>query len=118
MRNLVFSIFLVPFLALSQSVNDVDTKGNKQGIWQKTYNNGTIRYKGQFKDNIPYGIFNYYYSTGELEIEKEFFHSGEASATHMFYKDGQLKASGLYVNELKDSTWNYYNNDNNQINSY
>ena len=24
-------------------------------------------------------------------------------------QNGQLKASGIYVNELRDSTWNYYN---------
>mgnify|MGYP001391287113 CR=1 FL=1 len=26
-------------------------------------------------------------------------------------KNGKLKAAGLYVNELKDSTWNYFNTD-------
>ena len=30
---------------------------------------------------------------------------------YIFYKNGNLKASGLYVNEIKDSTWNYYNRD-------
>ena len=30
---------------------------------------------------------------------------------HIFYKDGSLKTSGLYVGKLKDSTWNYYNRD-------
>ena len=89
----------------------IDNQGNKQGIWSKSYTNGSIRYRGQFKDNIPYGIFNYYYVTGELEAKKEFFHNGLAAATHIFYQDGALKVSGLYANDLKDSTWNYYNND-------
>ena len=73
--------------------------------------NGNVRYKGQFIDNKPQGLFYYYYDSGELKAEKEFFHDGEAAATYFFYKNGALKSSGLYVRELKDSTWNYYNRD-------
>ena len=46
-----------------------------------------------------------------IQLEKEFFHNGLAAATYIYYKNGNLKASGLYVNEQKDSTWNYYNRD-------
>ena len=94
----------IPFLGLTQTFNKIDLNGLKQGIWEKTFDNGTLRYKGQFKNNNPDGIFMYYYRSGELQAEKEFFHSGKAAATHIFYKNGKLKASGLYVNELKDST--------------
>ena len=111
MQKFFFLMLCIPFFASSQSINNLDKKGYKQGVWTKNYSNGSIRYKGQFKDNIPYGIFFYYYSTGEIQAEKEFFHEGEAAATHIFYKKGQLKAAGLYVNELKDSTWNYFNKD-------
>jgi len=111
MIKLFFLVLCIPFFAFTQSINNVDAKGHKQGIWIKTHNNGSIRYKGQFRDNIPYGVFKYYYSTGEIQAEKEFFHKGEAAATHIFYKKGQLKASGLYVNELKDSIWNYLSKD-------
>ena len=48
------------------SINDIDINGNKQGIWKKTYNNGLIRYKGQFKDNKPQDLFLYYYSLNIL----------------------------------------------------
>ena len=83
----------------------------KQGIWKKNYDNGNVKYEGNFIDNNPVGIFNYYYKTGELKLTKEFFHNGKAAATHIYYKDGKLKASGLYVEQLKDSTWNYLNKD-------
>ena len=42
---------------------------------------------------------------------KKYFHQGQAAATHFFYKNGTLKSAGIYVNELKDSTWNYYDQD-------
>ena len=111
MKKLALLLFCIPLFSFSQSINEIDASGKKQGVWQKTYESGKLRYKGQFYNDIPYGLFYYYYPSGELQVEKEFFHNGLAAATHIFYKNGKLKASGLYVNELKDSTWNYYNND-------
>ena len=108
--RIIFILFaFLPFLAFSQNINKVDVKGKKQGQWIKNYKNKKIRYSGQFKDDIPQGIFKYYYKSGELQATKEFFHNGVAAATHFYYKNSKLKASGLYVNEKKDSTWNYYN---------
>lgn len=108
--KLIFFLLFFPIFVSSQNVNHIDNDGLKQGLWKKKYPNGVIRYKGTFKDNIPTGIFLYYYSTSELRVEKEFFQK-EKAAAHFFYKNGELKASGLYINQQKDSTWNYYNHD-------
>ena len=94
---IVFFILFLPFLVVSQEINTVDKNGQKQGAWLKYYNNGNLKYQGQFKDNKAYGLFFYFYNTGELKAEKEFFHNGEAAATHFFYKDCTLKSAGLYV---------------------
>ena len=111
MKIFLFIIFSISISLNAQDINQINVDGQKQGIWKKNYENGKLRYSGQFNNDIPTGIFYYYYKSGELQLEKEFFHNGLAAATHMFYKNGALKASGLYVNELKDSTWNYYNRD-------
>ena len=111
MYQLFIFFFFLSTTVFSQGINQVDASGLKQGKWKKSYENGSLRYEGFFKDNNPVGIFTYYYPSSEVYIEKEFFHNGEAAAAHFFYKSGALKASGLYVNELKDSTWNYFNTD-------
>ena len=87
MKKILFFLLLIPFLSFTQTINEVDANGLKQGVWKKMHNNGNLRYSGQFKNNIPLGIFMYYYSSGELQAEKEFFHKGEAAATHLFYKN-------------------------------
>ena len=76
------------------NINQIDINGKKQGDWIKYDDNGKLRYKGQFIDDIPSGVFKYYYDTGELKLEKEYFHKGSAAATHIFYKNGDIKASG------------------------
>ena len=49
MQSVCFYIFfLIPFLSISQSINYVDNFGMKQGMWQKKYNNGNVRYEGFF----------------------------------------------------------------------
>ena len=101
MKKLLLFLFCIPFLSFAQEVNHTDVDGNKQGVWTKSYKNGKVRYKGQFKNDKPFGLFYYYQISGELQAEKKFFHNGTAAATHIFYKGGELQAAGLYVNELK-----------------
>ena len=55
----IFSIFT--FFLFSQDLNKTDANGKKQGDWKKYYENGFVRYQGQFKDDKPVGTFNYYY---------------------------------------------------------
>ena len=111
MKKLLLFLFCIPFFVFSQTINQIDSKGLKQGNWEKTYENGNRKYEGNFKDDIEQGIFKYYYKTGELKGKKEFFHKGKAASSHFYSKKGKLIASGLYVSQKKDSTWNYYNTD-------
>ena len=68
MKKILFFLLLIPFLSLSQTINEVDTKGLKQGVWKKMHTNGNLRYSGQFKNDNPSGIFLYYYSSVELQV--------------------------------------------------
>ena len=87
MKQFLLYLLLMPFFSISQTINEIDKDGEKQGIWSKNYKNKNVRYKGQFKDDKPKGLFFYYYDSGELKAEKEFFHDGAAATTHLFYKD-------------------------------
>ena len=74
MKNIFLYICIIPIVCVSQTINEIDSNGNKQGVWSKYYKNGNLRYKGQFRNDKPEGLFFYYYDTGELKVEKEFFH--------------------------------------------
>ena len=79
MKHLTLLLLLFPLLALSQDINNVDINGYKQGKWLKKHNNGNIKYKGQFTDDKPFGLFYYFYENGKLKAEKKFFHNGQAA---------------------------------------
>ena len=56
MRFLLFFLLIFPFFCSAQNINQIDSKGMKQGLWKKTYDNGNIRYKGNFIDDKAEGI--------------------------------------------------------------
>ncbi len=102
---------LLSVAALAQPAmvpNEVDANGKKQGKWQKLYDDGKVRYQGQFKDDIPVGMFKYYYKKGQLQATINHFDNGKRSAAHMYYPNGEYKAVGLYYEEKKDSLWKYF----------
>jgi antitoxin component YwqK of YwqJK toxin-antitoxin module len=84
----------------------VDSKGLKQGHWIKK-ENGIKKYDGYFKDDKPVGLFTHYFSTGSIKATAD--HRGNGVVySKLFHLNGKLKASGKFINEKKDSTWSFY----------
>lgn len=102
---LVFS-FQIP--SYSQEINQVDDMGRKQGQWLKTYVSGVTKYKGQFRNDQPYGEFTYYHESGEIKAFTQFSDDGIIAFTKLFNQNGKLLSEGKYINQLRDSTWNFY----------
>ncbi len=114
MKNLLLIIFTCfTLFVFSQEENQTDAKGKKQGLWKKYHPNGMIRYKGNFKDDQPIGEFIYFYDTGKLQVK--ITHFGTESYANNYYETGELKATGKYENQLKDSVWTYYDTDGYKI---
>ena len=106
---------LMAVLAIAQpstgGPNSTDAQGRKQGAWTKTWENGTVRYVGQFKDDQPIGTFKHYDEEGKLTTIQEHDAGGKVSRARHFHPNGTLMANGKYVDRTKDSTWNYYGED-------
>ena len=110
----LFKIFIFSFLSLitvavsAQDFNQTDANGLKQGKWKKSYSNDRVRYQGQFKDDKPYGLFQYYYDNGKLQATNN--HIGDGTvANHVYHKNGKIKAKGIFREQKKDSLWQYFN---------
>ncbi|MBN2637580.1 MAG: hypothetical protein JXR65_00670 [Bacteroidales bacterium] len=114
--NLTISFLIFSFFSLAgnevfaQNINQTDAQGRKQGKWVKEYTNGAVRYKGQFKNNMPYGTFTYYFPTGSVKAVSVYSNNGNSVYTKTFRLSGKKLAEGKFVDRKKDSTWTYYDN--------
>ena len=107
---ITFSLVNASVSSLFAQLNEIDANGLKQGNWKKTYENGAIRYEGQFKDDKPSGLFKYFCKNGKLKATNNHLNDGISVAHHSYHENGKIKAKGVYKTQKKDSVWFYYNN--------
>src|SRR5688572_18668906 len=109
-------LFSFGFALFAQTAtNTTDAKGLKQGYWVKLNpESGRPAYKGTFKDNKPVGLFRYYYpEVDTMHSVMDFRNEGKVGYAQLFYMTGVIQAKGKYVDEKKDSTWNFYDDKGN-----
>lgn len=105
-------LLVLSFEASAQSgtytQNSADSQGRKQGQWSKFWPNGKMRYMGQFKDDKALGEFKHYDEDGHLVSIQHHAGDGKVSRAQHFHPNGKVMATGKYVAQVKDSTWNYF----------
>lgn len=115
MKRLIFSVIIalscLSTVSLAQSVNRTDADGRRQGKWNAYYQNGQLRYEGQFKDGRCHGEFKYYDEDGNLQATNEFDQTGEKALNKTYSPNGRMIATGYYLNQHKDGEWRYYSKD-------
>ena len=90
------------------TINRVDEKGLKQGIWKKYYSNDVLFSEGMYKNGKHIGVFKTYYKEGKPQSILRFRNISEISDAELFSADSGLMARGKYIDRLKDSVWTYY----------
>lgn len=98
-------------LFAQEAPNKTDVTGKKQGYWIKLDENKKKIYEGHFENNVPVGVFTYYYDTGIPWSVTVFSQNGKVARTKMYDAGGKLTGEGKYVSEKKDSLWKFYNQD-------
>lgn len=103
---LTFSILIQA--QLSDTINQVNENGLKQGYWQKNYPNGKPIYKGFFKNGKPNGVMKRYFDNGELKAIIKFPEEGDSVYAELYYNNGKLFSEGNYVRNRKEGEWKFY----------
>ncbi|MDA9820326.1 toxin-antitoxin system YwqK family antitoxin [Salibacteraceae bacterium] len=107
MRALLFLLSLIMATpSLAQPGNQVDAKGLKQGAWKDRYENGNLRYSGQFNDDKPVGTFTYY--DEERVKTKEVIFSNDTAYATFFHTTKVVMAKGIYIDKEKVGEWLYF----------
>lgn len=102
MRILIIIFLFIPFFTYSQ-INQTDSNGLRQGLWQKKQANGRIIYEGSFKDGKPVGEWKRYHSGGQLKAEISY--KGDTAQAVLFDVWRQKVAMGNYVDQKKQGVW-------------
>lgn len=107
--KLTLLVVLLASVAFGQ-VNEVDSRGRKQGKWEKTYPESAVyQYRGEFKDDKPVGKFTYFYESSKVKaiINHDVVEAGR-SVAYFYHENGQVMSAGIYRNSKKDSIWVNY----------
>jgi antitoxin component YwqK of YwqJK toxin-antitoxin module len=92
-----------------KALNRIDAQGRKQGLWEKRYPNGKVRYRGRFLNDNPKGVFKYYWDNDSVQNITVYSEDGKIARTKMFQENGGLLSIGKFVDRKRDSVWVYYN---------
>ncbi len=116
-RTFVVVVFVIFSSSVfgQDTVNITDLRGHKQGYWRKTDSVGQLIYVGHFKDGFPIGEFRYYYPNGKLKTVSLLSNQGKRAVTNSYFINGMKMASGIYINEKKDSIWHFYSEENGKM---
>ena len=117
LRFSILTLFILfSFVTFGQdTLNLTDSKGHRQGPWLKLDSAGRIVYEGRFKDGIPDGEFRYYYPDGKLKTMTVISNKGKRAVTVSYFPNGRKMAAGNYLDEKKDSTWQFFSESNGTV---
>lgn len=110
--KVIFSglVLMLTFFSYAQ-LNQVDSKGKKQGDWVKYYPKSKhVEYKGKFIDDKPTGVFYYYEYDGTVKMVANHNHITSRSEVYFYHENKATKAFGIFRNMKKDSVWTMYSN--------
>jgi antitoxin component YwqK of YwqJK toxin-antitoxin module len=105
---LILLFFSTPCIFSQDTLNIIDAKGKKQGPWCKKDQNGIKIYEGRFTDDVPTGVFRYFYPDGKIKTVSAFYENGHKVRSVSYFKNGHMMARGNYVDEKKDSAWQFF----------
>ena len=84
--------FLTISILFAQPVNKTDSLGRKQGAWKK-YKGDTLIYQGQFRNDIPFGDFSYYFADGKVKSKVKYSENGLIANTVVYHSNGKKMAA-------------------------
>jgi antitoxin component YwqK of YwqJK toxin-antitoxin module len=92
---------------VGKDFNVTDAKGKRQGLWvQQWKTTKSLLYKGEYKDGLPVGEWQRFYSDGKLMAITKHIQDTVLMDVTFFHPDGKTKMTeGSYRHKLKEGNW-------------
>lgn len=115
----IFLLFILLFAGfqqttLSQSYNQKDAQGNRNGQWRKFHEGSKqLRYEGTFDHGQEVGVFKFYNvdSGKQPSVTKTYTVGSEFIDVIYFRKDGKKLSKGQVKGRKKEGRWEYFHPD-------
>jgi len=111
MKRLILFLILIFPLSLYSQVNQVDSQGRRQGVWQKKYPDGNLIYEGQYRDGEPVGVWTRYHEGGQIKAKIQYAENSDSASVTLFDPAGTKISDGTYVNEKREGLWTFFSGD-------
>ena len=107
--TLTFILFF-SFEGVSQKVNAFDENGKRHGNWKKYYENGNLRYTGNFEHGKEVGMFMYFdmISRKHPTVLKIFTRDSDIAKVEYYTTKGDLRSRGEMKGRNRIGKWVYY----------
>jgi len=91
------------------TINYMDSKQNKQGIWKYFNDDKTVVLKeGVFKNNRKEGVWRYYYENANLQTEITYTNGLAKGYAKAYYETGQVMEEGFWDISHWTGDYKYY----------
>lgn len=111
-------VFLIIHPVFSQEeVNQLNKNGEREGVWEKYYDNNRLRYRGTFKSGKEVGTFKYYSaaSSDHPVIIKEFDANSDLADVKFYTEAGVLESEGQMKGKDRVGKWIFYHTDGKSV---
>jgi antitoxin component YwqK of YwqJK toxin-antitoxin module len=100
-------------LLAQEKINQLNANGKRTGVWTKKFNNGKIRYIGQFKKGKEIGVFKFYspLSSEHPIAIKTFEDKSNLVQVTYFTVQGVIESEGEMDGKNRIGFWKYYQPD-------
>jgi len=110
-KLMIVGLFIINVnLSYSQTKNQLDAAGRKQGYWEAVDSRGALVYTGHFVDDKPVGELKRYYPQGGVRVIMHYHSNSPKVRAQFFWESGAPAARGNYIGTQRDSVWLFYSN--------
>ena len=115
--RVVFFFLMIVFIQssqlIAQEINQVNTEGERHGVWKKYYPNKRIRYEGAFENGKEIGVFKFYSmnSSEQPMVVKTFDENSNEALVQFYTNKGVIESEGKMIDKMRIGKWVYYHKD-------
>jgi antitoxin component YwqK of YwqJK toxin-antitoxin module len=85
-----------------------DTAPPRNGMYEKKYDDGAVKIRGEMRNGKREGSWFSYYSNGKIWSQTDYIDGLRNGQSITWFPNGKKRYEGIYTNDKQSGTWKYY----------